>query len=162
MEITMKRNMILATALASVLGLATLSTGALAAGNFHNNEPVYNPHPNYKTEGGRGPVYSVPHNRHRYDRGHYWSHVYHYTPDFRFVLPRLARAVRYGDFRGYRMIPERRIAHGLERRGFLVRGVDYRPGRNAYVVMARDPYGARVRLVIDPYTSELLRFRRIG
>ncbi len=54
------------------------------------------------------------------------------------------------------------IVRRLERRDFVVHSVRYKARRDVYVVGARDPYGARVRLVVDPYTGEILRSRPVG
>ena len=120
-----------------------------------------------------GVRYGEPYPPRKYAKKHHHDGGYRvYRPGFRFVLPRLGRfrqARFYDPYYGwygarYRFprVPARRIVRGLERRDFWVWKVRFKPGRNVYVVKARDPYGARVRIVIDPYTTEVLRYRPIG
>ncbi len=122
-----------------------------------------------------GVWYGEPHPRPKYKKRDRRRHDAYrpYRPGFRFVLPRLGRfrlaRYYYGPYYGWYAprfrfppVPLPRIVRGLERRNYLVRRIVYKPARDVYVVKARDPYGARVRIVVDPYTTEILRYRPLG
>ena len=85
-----------------------------------------------------------------------------YSSDQRFFFGRPYRARRshgHGYFEnGYNILPARAIVRSLRARRFCYISRP-RLKRGYYHARARDAYGRRVRLVIDPYSGAIIRIR---